>query len=84
MQNKNNIEVLNCKANIRPSYTTKTQQYFTLHVEKIQGMESFIIIKDRLDFLNKNKILNAIFTKKKGMICWSEGHRAHLMRLGGL
>jgi len=29
MQNKNNIYVLNCKANIRSSYTTKTAILYT-------------------------------------------------------
>jgi len=31
MQNKNNIYVLNCKVNIRSSYTTKTAILYTTH-----------------------------------------------------
>jgi len=30
MQNKNNIDVLNCKANITSSYTTKTAILYTI------------------------------------------------------
>jgi len=42
MQNNNNIDILNCKANLGRVKILK-QQYFTLHVKKIQGLGSFII-----------------------------------------
>jgi len=53
MQNNNNIDVLNCKANTRSSYNAKTAiLHYTLK-RLMQKMGSFIIIKGRLNFLNK-------------------------------